>query len=661
MTTSQSGAGYIASRPGPDLVKANVLRRLEEIGPARFATLVILAYVVLSLFAYLPAWPGDPHRLVGCACGDPAEQAWYLGWVPWAIVHGHNPLFTSWMDYPSGVNLAVNTEMPLLGLVTAPITFFFGPVSSFTFMLWLAYPLSATSAFFVLRYWTGSQLAGACGGLLYGFSAYVVGQGLGHLNLSFVPLPPLIFLALHEIIVRQRGRPLRWGVILGLLAAAQFLISAEILFTTGMVSLLGVVILALARPRLITRSRLQLASRALLPAAVIAGGLVSYPLYFQLAGPLRIKGPAQGTIMNPFRADLLGPFVPTFLQRFSPAAAVRLGNSFTDYQVDENGSYLGIPLVLLAVWCVARFRRDRWVLLAACLALASFVLSLGPRLVVAAHETAIPLPFDLIGPLPLVQDVLPVRLSQYQSFFVAVVVAFGIAHWLAGDDHRAPPGLSDRDTRQERRLVHFLAPFVLALLAVSTVVSLIPSWPLSTADVSTTTPSFFVSSAASEVPSGSVVLTYPFPVYSSNAAMLWQEIDLWRWKLIGGYAAIPNATGAVTALPPPLSPIAVQEFLGYWTMDNPYIVAVPPPLDARLVAEMRSYVLAHRVGTVILDTSWPRAATVYPLFERALGRPATVGGVDLWLHAQERVAEGDGLCHPDCSARPVDSSRVKAP
>lgn len=185
-------------------------------------------------------------------------------------------------------------------------------------MLWLAYPLSATSAFFVLRYWTGSQLAGACGGLLYGFSAYVVGQGLGHLNLSFVPLPPLIFLALHEIIVRQRGRPLRWGVILGLLAAAQFLISAEILFTTGMVSLLGVVILALARPRLITRSRLQLASRALLPAAVIAGGLVSYPLYFQLAGPLRIKGPAQGTIMNPFprrpartvRTHLLATLLP---------------------------------------------------------------------------------------------------------------------------------------------------------------------------------------------------------------------------------------------------------------------------------------------------------------------------------------------------------------
>ena len=660
-TTRHTAARQVRSRPGAGDLKLNALQRLEEFSPARFATLVIVAYVILSLFAYLPAWPGDPHRLVGCACGDPAEQAWYLGWVPWALAHGHNPLFTSWMDYPSGVNLAVNTEMPLLGLVTAPITFFFGPVSSFTFMLWLAYPLSATSAFFVLRHWTSSQLAAACGGLLYGFSAYVVGQGLGHLNLSFVPLPPLIFLILHEIIVRQRGRPLRWGIALGLLAAAQFLISSEILFTTAMISLLGVVIVALARPQQITASRLQFAGRAFIAALVVAGGLVSYPLYFQLAGPLRISGPAQGSIMNPFRADLLGPFVPTFLQRVAPAAAVRLGNSFTAYQVDENGSYLGIPLVLITAWCVVRYRFNRWVLFTAGLALSSFLLSLGPRLVVAAHETAIPLPFDLIGRLPFVQDVLPVRFSQYQSFFVAVVIAFAIAQGLHGGDHRAPPAGSAPDLGRQRHPTHTLAPLVIALLAVATVVSLIPSWPLSTAAVSTTTPSFFMSSAANQIPPESVVLTYPFSVYSSNAAMLWQEIDFWRWKLVGGYAAIPNSTGTVTALPPPLSPIAVQEFLGYWTMDSPYIVAVPPPLDARLVAEMRSYVHAHQIGTVVLDTSWPRASTVYPLLERALGQPASEGGVDIWLHAQERVAATDSLPHPDANALPVSSFRVKAP
>ena len=149
------------------------------------------------------AWPGDPHRLVGCACGDPAQQAWYLGWAPWALFHGHNPLFTNWMEYPQGVNLAANTEMPLLGLITAPISYVWGSVSSFSLLLWLSYPISASSCFFVLRRWTRSNLGGKRG-LLYGFSAFVVAQGLGHLNLCFVPLPPLIFLALYEVLVDQK-------------------------------------------------------------------------------------------------------------------------------------------------------------------------------------------------------------------------------------------------------------------------------------------------------------------------------------------------------------------------------------------------------------------------------------------------------------------------
>jgi len=617
------------------------LRRLDEIKPVRFAVFVLFAYVILSLFAYLPGWPGDPHRLVGCACGDPAQQAWYLGWVPWAVLHGHNPFFTTWMDYPSGVNLAINTEMPLLGILTAPITFLFGSVSSFSFVLWLAYPLSATSAFFVLRRWTGSQLGAACGGLLYGFSAYVVGQGLGHLNLSFVPLPPLIFLALFEILVSQRASARKWGVVLGLAAAAQFLISAEILFTTALIALCGVIILALARPRELTRDRLGFALMALLPAAAITVVLIAYPLYFQLAGPLRISGAAQGSIMNPFRADLLGPVVPTFLQRVAPAAAVRLGNSFTGYQVDENGSYLGIPLVVLAAWCVLRYRRDHWMRFATGLALVSFVLSLGPRLTVAGHQSAIPLPFDLLGRLPLFQDVLPVRFSQYQTFFVTAIIAIAVANWVqrvGQSTASAVPGSFTEKGSHHRSSM--LAPLAVGLLSLATVVSLIPSWPLTTADASTAMPPFFTSPASKQIPFGSVVISYPFSVYSSNVAMLWQETDLFRWKLIGGYADIPNSAGTVTALPPALSPIEVQEFLGYWTMDGGYLTPAPPPVDARLVAEVRTYVRRHQVGTVILDPSWPRASAVLSLLERALGKPVFEGGVDLWFHAQARSAAG---------------------
>ncbi len=272
---------------GSSLDLRRVLAGIDRIAPARFATLVILGYVAVSLIAYLPAWPGDPSRLVGaqCACGDPVQQSWFLGWVPWAIVHGHNPFFTNWIDQPSGANLAVNTEMPFLGLLAAPITFAAGSVASFGFLLWLAFPASATAAFFVLRRWTRSNLGSACGGLLYGFSPYIVGEGFRHLNLTFVPLPPLIFMALYEIFVEQRSDARRWGVALGLLVVAQYLISSEVLSTAAVVAVVAAAILLVARHRSVDRRRLRHALRALVPAVLVTAVLLSYPMYYFLAGP----------------------------------------------------------------------------------------------------------------------------------------------------------------------------------------------------------------------------------------------------------------------------------------------------------------------------------------------------------------------------------------
>ena len=156
---------------------------------------------------------------------------------------------TTALNYPRGVNLGTyNTQMPLLGVMAAPLTWIAGPVASLNLLLWLAFPLSATSMFFVLRRWSCRPVAAFTGGLLYGFSPYMVGQSTAHLHLTFVPLPPLIFLCLVELFVRRTGSALRWGLALGLLAAGQFLISSEILVTTGLVAVIGLAVLAVARP-----------------------------------------------------------------------------------------------------------------------------------------------------------------------------------------------------------------------------------------------------------------------------------------------------------------------------------------------------------------------------------------------------------------------------
>jgi len=613
------------TRSGPDLLP--ILRRIDQIGPARFAIGAVLVFFALAALAYLPAWPGDPSRLVRCACGDPVQQSWFLGWVPWALLHGHNPFLTNWFDYPSGVNLAANTEMPLLGLLAAPLSLTAGSVASYGLLLYLAYPLSAASAFFVLRRWTGSNFGAFCGGLLYGFSPYMVGQGLSHLNLVFVPLPPLIFLALHETAVAQRSSARRWGVLLGVLITAQYLISPEVLATVGVLSALAVVVLMAARFRSIDRARVAHLAHALLPGLGIPLVILAYPVYLLVAGPGHLNGPAF-PLDNIWRADLVGMVVPTTSQLVAPSSVLRFGDTLGGSSW-ENGSYLGIPLLLLVLACIVRYWRHPWIRLASVLALGAFVFSLGPRLVVAGHATAILLPFDLLGRLPVLDNVLPVRISLYATFFVGVIIALGIAS-----------ASSMRRLRPSRRAL----PLQIAVLglALAAAISLLPNWPNRMVDVDTAVPAFFTSSSARAVPDGAVVLTFPFPQYPFDRAMLWQADDDWRWKIIGGYALIPGRV-APTELPPPLQPRVVQILLA--ALDRPGgrphgVTSKPMPKNSVLVRDLRAYVRRNGITEIIFQPVGRDPGLVLSAFEGAFGPPTKAAGVEIWTRSQLGVPSG---------------------
>src|ERR1700733_6630791 len=72
---------------------------------------------------------GHPTSTITCNCGDPSEEIWWLEWLPWAILHGHNPLFTNALYAgQGGVNSLANTSWLLPGLVASPITLAFGPI-----------------------------------------------------------------------------------------------------------------------------------------------------------------------------------------------------------------------------------------------------------------------------------------------------------------------------------------------------------------------------------------------------------------------------------------------------------------------------------------------------------------------------------------------------
>ena len=473
-------------------------------------------YLALAVLGHLPAF-----RSLGsttqCACGDAPQTDWFLGWTPYAVGSGSSPWFSSHLVVPDGVNLMWNTLLPLPGLLAWPVTATAGVLASHTLLAVLAFAGSATAMWWVAGRFAPWPWARFAAGLLYGFSPYLVAQGTGHLNLSLVMLPPVVLLLAHEIYVRQRRRAAVAGALLGLVAFAQMMTTLEVLASTFVVALAGTVVLAVQQRQHLTRERARHATVALLTAVGTLSVLAAWPLKVLLTGPRAVLDPVQDT--SPYAADLLGIVVPTIHQVLGTDATLTWGGNDS-----ENGSYLGLPLLVVLALLVWRFRGIAVVRWAAMLGVLAWVLSLGERLHVAGSETAIPLPFSVLAELPLLHNLAAVRLSLYVVLCAALVLAVGL----------------DRLHAAGR-----LRPAVALPVALLCALSLVPDWPYSYQQAGT--PAYFTAGAVDRVPAGSLALTYPVPrFHPSSAPMLWQAQAGFRYRSVGGYVITPDADGGGT-------------------------------------------------------------------------------------------------------------------
>ena len=156
---------------------------------------------------------------------------WFLRWLPHALAEGQNPLFTHAINYPDGVNLMWNTAMPLLAFLLSPLTLTLGLILTYNILVTSLVGLTGCCAYLMVRRYVASRAAAFAGGLLYGFSPYVVAHAHEHASLVGAFVPPLMFLLLDDILVRQRRSAVVDGLLLGALAFAQLMISEELLAT----------------------------------------------------------------------------------------------------------------------------------------------------------------------------------------------------------------------------------------------------------------------------------------------------------------------------------------------------------------------------------------------------------------------------------------------
>ncbi len=422
----------------------------------------LCAYALGALLAFSSLDPLGSTSLPGGGVGDAVQMAWFLAVTPHALAHGGSPFATTLIDHPAVVDLADNTSVPLLGVLAAPVTLTLGPVAALNLLLRLALFGSAAAMYLLLRRLRAGAPAAFLGGVVYAFGPFIAAHASpgANLDLVAVPLPPLILVALDELVRRRRLAPWRCGLVLGGLIGAQLLVDPEVLADLAVCGVLTLGVLAVVERRRLHGLLPGLAGRVAGAAATglpLAALLAAWPLWSLLRGPGHLRGPIQPVSkLQGFHLDLAELVLPPGRQLVDFAALASAGRAAVGSSSlgggPEHGGYLGLPLLALLVLLAWRWRRDAAMRLGAALAAVAAVLSLGPHLDLAGAPSAIPLPEALLAKLPLLESAIPARFELEVALGVAIVLAVGLDRSARHLDRGRPRRGQRRAGRRPRRV-----------------------------------------------------------------------------------------------------------------------------------------------------------------------------------------------------------------
>ncbi|HEY1175292.1 MAG TPA: hypothetical protein VGF17_03985, partial [Phytomonospora sp.] len=254
-------------------------RRLSH----RITTDLTAAATYLALAVYighqLLAAPGS--RLLARNWQDQVLIEWFLAYGS-RVWLGDFDLVTDRLNSPDGVNLMSNASHIGHAVLLAPVTWIWGAPVSFAVALVLNLAATALGWYLLFsRELVTSRIAAFTGGLFAGFAPGMISQSQSHLHISAGWLTPLMFWCVVKL--WRSKRPVRWGALLGALAAAQLFVGEEVLFFA--VAATAVFAIAYAAQNFAAfKARLVELGLGLCTAAFVGLVLVAYPLTIQFTG-----------------------------------------------------------------------------------------------------------------------------------------------------------------------------------------------------------------------------------------------------------------------------------------------------------------------------------------------------------------------------------------
>ncbi|MCI0345142.1 MAG: hypothetical protein L0221_06805 [Chloroflexi bacterium] len=556
--------------------------------------LAIIVYAFGAFVLTVGTWVSPTTHWIGTCC-DQEVSIWYLGWLPYALSHGLDPLFTTMLNSPDGVNLMWNSATPPLSALAWLPAAIGGPVFAYNVLVFAAIVLCGVCARAAVARYVHGEIGPFLGGAIYAFSPYVISHAVLHLNLVHAWLPPLFLIVLDELLVRRRRPPWQAGLALGVLSAIQLLIAEELLATSVIAAGSLVIVLALSR-----RDHIGDGIRRLVPALatatvsfLILGG---WPLAHQFFGPQRITEQVQSPEI--FSTDLLNLILPTPYQLLAPDIVTDVSRTFSGLYHEATG-YIGLPLlIVLAVVAVVRWR-DLRIRIATIVGGVLWLLSLGPHLQIGATNTGIPLPWLAIAGLPILEHILPGRLTVFTFLAIGVVVGIVVGETV-------------------RLRLETAAPRLFAIGA-----ALLFLLPAPLAATTTEVPAFFRAWSAQGIGADETVLVAPYFTGGAMAhPLVWAAFAGNAVRMPEAYAYVPCRDGSTCTSTPGS---ALSTTMLRIQNDGSNLV-VRGDLRARIALDLQAADVRH----VVVGPMTNRDQMV-AFFGDLFGRPPEeAGGVSIW-------------------------------
>ena len=403
------------------------------------------------------------------------------------------------------------------------------------------------AAYFLCLHLTRSPAAALFGGYIFGFSSYEMAETIDHLNLDFTVFVPLLVLV---AVLRLQGRLSRAATVplIGVGVACQFMISTEITATGALFSALiwGVALVVLPEARaMLWRLAVDISLAA--PITIL---LVSPLLWAMIHGSHDLALPAD--LMRLFSNDLTSFIVPTFSSLIGGSFFYGFTRHFMNF-ADEQGAYIGLPLLfIISVFFCRGWKRPLVRLLALGFAII-VVFSLGPLLLIGGHFSRFTLPWYAVEKLPLLSAAEPDRFALFMWLIIAVVVSL----WLA----------EPRSANSHRRRLMFATLACATIMPIMHPVKLVPEQNL-----------FAPQNLQAAIGSDRRVLILPFSLRGNST--YWQVQSHFGFIQTGGYLGYPPPKSASI-------PAVAQLFMGHY--------------QATLAVDLEQYCLTTGTQFVIAD------------------------------------------------------------